>query len=284
MAEIFPDPVGLIAGNLNLPILVAEKIKAQGLPLCVVGIKGEVSKELSQLADHYLELPLGKLKPLAEFFLLHGCFKVCLAGGISRETILLNYSPDAAALKVLENLPNFQTDTLLRAIGLYLESQSLKLVSVIELAPEIVVPIGQLSRAAPSPALLEDLSLAFTLAKYLGKLDVGQTVVVENKIAIALEGADGTDATIRRGASLCQNPISVAKVVKPRQDTRFDLPVVGPHTLTLLAELKAGGLVLDAGALILLEAQKSIEIADKAGIVLLAWKEPPLVSLPNVEP
>ena len=96
-----------------------------------------------------------------------------------------------------------------------------------------------------------------------------------DKICVALEGADGTDATIRRGASLCSKPVSVAKVLKPNQDTRLDLPVIGPPTIKLLAEVKAGALFLDAKRLIILDEEDCRKLADDAGIALLAWLDAP---------
>ncbi|MDR2612497.1 MAG: UDP-2,3-diacylglucosamine diphosphatase LpxI [Deltaproteobacteria bacterium] len=268
-------PVGFIAGNLSLPVLAARKVKEEGRFLAVAGIGGEASEELRGLADRYTELSLGELRPLSGFFLGCGVRDVCMAGGVSRETIIRNYRPDEEAVKLMEGLRSFQTDSILRAVAGWLEARGLNLVSVTDLVPEILVRPGRIGRAEPSPELEEDLSFAFRIARELGRLDVGQTVVACDKIAVALEGADGTDATIRRGASLCSKPVAVAKVLKPSQDTRLDLPVVGPPTVRLLAEVKAGGLALDARGLILLEEEECARLADEAGIALVAWLDPP---------
>jgi DUF1009 family protein len=156
----------------------------------------------------------------------------------------------------------------------WLEERSLKLVSVTELAPGLLVQPGLLTQKAPSPELLEDLRLAFRVAKELGRLDVGQTAVVSDKIAVALEGADGTDATIRRGAALCRKPVAVAKTVKPSQDTRFDLPVVGLETIEVLLECRAGALALDASGLIFLDQEQCLALANRAGLAIVAWLGP----------
>jgi len=266
--------VGLIAGNLSLPVLAARKTKEEGRPLYVAGFCGETDPQLKLLSDRYLELPLGQLKPMADFFLENGVKKICLAGGLSRENIITSYQPDEAAIKLLESLSDFQTDNILRAVAGWLEERGLNLVSVAELIPEILVKPGLLTQTAPTPELLEDLNLAFRLAKELGRLDVGQTVVVSDKIAVALEGADGTNATIRRGASLCKKPIAVAKTVKPNQDFRLDLPVVGPETIEVLIECRAGGLALDSSGLIILEQDKCLQLANQAGLVILAGNVP----------
>jgi DUF1009 family protein len=267
--------VGLIAGNRSLPLIAARAVRAAGGSLATVALIGEAAPGLKKLSDHYLPLNLGQLDPLAKFFLDLGVKEVAMAGGISRESVLESYDPDEAAIRLMETLPNFQTDTILRGLAGFLEERGLKLVSVTDLAPGLLVTPGTLGSIEPKGALLADLILAFTIARELGRLDVGQTVVVSDLIAVALEGADGTDATIRRGAKISKNPIAVAKVLKPTQDVRFDLPVIGPPTLRLLAEKKAGGLALDARGLIILDPDTCRKIADGHGIALVAWLDPP---------
>ncbi|MDR1313865.1 MAG: UDP-2,3-diacylglucosamine diphosphatase LpxI [Deltaproteobacteria bacterium] len=272
--------MGFIAGNLSLPLIAARKVKEEGRFLAVAAIKGEASPELEGLADRYAEIPLGQLAPMADFFAGAGVTDVCMAGGVSRESIIRGYSPDGEAVKLMEGLDSFQTDSILRAAAGWLEARGLRLLSVTDLVPEILVKPGLRGAAAPSPELAEDLAFAFRIARELGRLDVGQTAVACDKIAVALEGADGTDATIRRGASLCSKPVAVAKVLKPSQDTRLDLPVVGPPTIRLLADVKAGGLALDARGLILLDEEECVRLADAAGIVLVAWLDPPPAASP----
>ncbi|MDR2406187.1 MAG: UDP-2,3-diacylglucosamine diphosphatase LpxI [Deltaproteobacteria bacterium] len=269
------SPVGLIAGNRTLPVIAAKALKARGVPLALCSLAGEAEEELKNYANFHITLSLGSLRPMVDFFKSSGVSELFMAGGIDRDNLLENYDPDDDAIALMESLSNFQTDTILRGLASYLERAGLKLISVTDIVPEILVKPGLLSETPPSPELLADLRLAFVLARELGRLDVGQTVVVSDLIAVALEGADGTDATIRRGASLSKRPIAVAKVLKPTQDTRFDLPVIGPPTLELLADLKAGGLVLDAKGLIILEEDKCIEIANSNKMALLAWMEAP---------
>jgi DUF1009 family protein len=251
--------------------MAARAVKRRGGELVVAGLSGETDGEIYNLADESIEAPLGALGAMVDFFLDKGCAILALAGGISREGLISRYQPDEEAIKVMESVESFQTDTILRALAAYLEGRGLKLVSVAELAPELLVSPGVLTKKAPEGELLEDLKMAFFLAKELGRLDCGQTVVVSDKIAVALEGADGTDATIRRGAALCRKPVAVAKVVKPTQDFRLDLPVIGPETIESLAGVKAGALALDAGGLIMLEPEKCLAMAEEAGLSIVAW-------------
>jgi DUF1009 family protein len=255
--------------------VVAQKIRDQGSPLVVVGLKGETDPKVATLADAYLELPLGQLQPLADFFLQNGAQKVCLIGGVSRDNVISAYQPDAVALELMATLDNFHTDAILRAVGGWLEAIGLSLVAVTDLVPDLAIKPGQLTKTSPSPSLLADLSLAYQVAKELGRLDVGQTVVVSDKIVVALEGADGTDETIRRGASLCRKPVAVAKVVKPTQDPRLDPPVVGPATFETLIAARAGALALDAQGLIFLERDLCLAQADDHNLAVVAWLNAP---------
>ena len=266
-----PGVVGLIAGNLSLPVMAARRLKAQGLTLVAVGLVGETDPEVYRLADHSLETNLGQIGAMGRFLAGHGVEKLCVVGGVTRQSVVNSYVPDEEAIKIMESLDNFQTDTILRALADYVESLGPRIVSVAELVPELLVKPGLLTPKAPNEELLKELRLAFYLARELGRLDCGQTVVVSDRLAVALEGADGTDATIRRGAALCQKRVAVAKAVKPNQDFRLDLPVIGPETIAVLAESRAAGLALDAGGLIMLEPEKCLEMAERADLVVLAF-------------
>jgi DUF1009 family protein len=264
--------VGLIAGNLSLPLRAARSVAARGGRLVVVGIRGETDPEVYKLADSHLEIVLGRLGAMADFFAAERADSVCLVGGVGRDNVVGAYEPDEAAVSVMERLPNFQTNTILRGLADYLESRGPRVVSVAELLPELLVRPGLLTSTPIKPDLLADLRLAFSLARELGRLDCGQTAVVSDLVAVALEGADGTDATVRRGSLLSKKRVAVAKTVKPGQDRRLDLPVVGPRTIEVLAECRAGALALDASGLIMLDPEECLAMAEAAGLAVVAWE------------
>ncbi|MDR1310051.1 MAG: UDP-2,3-diacylglucosamine diphosphatase LpxI [Deltaproteobacteria bacterium] len=263
--------VGLIAGNQGLPLLAARRLKAQGRVLAVIGLTGETDPGVYGLADHFLEVGLGQIGAMGRFLVGHGVGPLCIVGGVSRRSVIDSYVPDEVAIGIMESLEDFQTDTILRAVAGYLESLGPKVVSVASLVPELLVREGQLGALAPAAGLMAELRLAFFLAKELGRLDCGQTVVVSDRIAVALEGADGTDATIRRGAALCRKPVAVAKAVKPGQDLRLDLPVIGPETISVLTGCGAAGLALDASGLIMIEPDRCLAMADEAGLAVVGF-------------
>ena len=266
--------IGLIAGNRDLPLLVAEKARELGRPLAVAAFPGEAEPRLADLAENFTWLKLGQLTALADFFQAAGVRDLVMIGGLTRES-LFNYEPDEAAVNLMATLDDYHTDKILRAVCLWLEERGFRVRSASELLPELLTPPGLLTNRAPSDELLADLRVAWRVAKELGRLDVGQCAVVSDRITLAVEAAEGTDAAVRRGAALADKPVAVAKVVKPGQDPRLDPPVIGPETIRAMAETgRVGALVIDAGQVLMVNPAETIRLADEAGLALLAWAEP----------
>lgn len=265
--------IGLVAGNRELPIMVAEKLRAQGRPPVVVAIDGEADPRLETLADRFVSLKLGQLRATLDFFQAAGVRDFLMIGGIDRETILFNYEPDALFVEVLETLADFHTDKLLKAVAARMEEAGLKLGSVAELLPELLTSPGVLTRKAPDAELTADLKVAWRIAKELGRLDLGQTAVVSDRITLAAEAAEGTDAAVARGASLAHKPVAVAKVVKPTQDVRLDPPVIGPETIRVMAQAKVGALAVEADRVLIVNPVETVRLADEAGLALVAWTD-----------
>ncbi len=268
-----PAVIGLIAGNRELPLMAAAKARELGRPVAAVGIEGEVDPALEGLTAAFTRLKLGQLAALLDFFREAGVRDLVMIGGIDRETILLNYEPDEMFLEMLEGLEDFHTDRILRAVTARLEAHGFRLRAVTELLPELLTPPGLLTSAAPGPDLTADLRVAWRIAKELGRLDVGQTVVVSDRITLAVEAAEGTDAAVIRGAGLAGKPAAVAKVVKPMQDLRLDPPVIGPETIRVMAEAKVGALAVDAEHILIIDRAETVRLADQAGLAVVAWTD-----------
>ena len=265
-------PIGLIAGNRDLPLMAAAKARELGRPLVAAGIEGEASPELEKLADRFRIFKLGQVRPLLDYMVEAGVRELVMIGGISRETLVLNYEPDEVALEALEALEDFHTDRILRAATGLLEARGLSLRSVAELLPELLTPPGVLTRKIPDDNLMADLRIAWRIAKELGRLDVGQCAVVSGKITMAAEAAEGTDEAVIRGAALAGagQPVAVAKVVKPTQDLRLDPPVIGPDTIRVMARAGVSALAVDAGKVLIIDRDETVRLADQAGLALLA--------------
>jgi DUF1009 family protein len=193
--------------------------------------------------------------------------KTNLFGDLSR------VRPDATALALLAGLRTRNDDSILGALASLLEEKGVLLRPQAELVPELVAQEGQLGAVAPSPAQRAEIAFGFPVAKALGALDVGQTVVVRERAVLALEAIEGTDETIRRGTALGGPGAVVVKVAKPRQDPRFDVPTVGPDTLAVMIEGKAAVLAVEAGRTFLVEREALLRRADAHGIALVGVRE-----------
>ncbi|MGL4209881.1 MAG: LpxI family protein, partial [Candidatus Adiutrix sp.] len=253
-------PIGLIAGNRSLPMMVAQKAQQLGHPLFVAAIENEADCALEPLAQGFTRLKLGQMQSLIDFFAKAHVHNLIMIGGISRESILLNYEPDEVALEIMAQLNDFHTDKILTAVARHLETVGLHLSSVAELMPELLAQPGVLTKKAPDKDMIADLKIAFRMAKELGRLDVGQCAVVSDTITLALEAAEGTDETVKRGGLLAHKPVAVAKVVKPMQDLRLDPPVIGPDTVRTMAQANVGALVIDAFKVLIIEQEETIRL------------------------
>lgn len=267
------EPLGLIAGNRELPLLVAQKAREAGRPLFVAALAGEADPGLEKLADGLAWVKLGQLRAMLGFFKAARVRDVVMIGGVDRDNIVFNYEPDDLAVEVMEALDDFHTDKILRAVAGRLEREGLRLGAVTDLLPELLTPLGALTRQAPGEALLADLKVAWRVAKALGRVDVGQTAVVSDRITLAVEAAEGTDETVKRGAALAAKPVAVAKVVKPMQDLRLDPPVIGPQTIRVMAGCGVGALALDGQGLLIVGRDEVTRLADEAGLAIVVWKD-----------
>jgi DUF1009 family protein len=191
-----------------------------------------------------------------------------MAGGISRGRLFKDFRPDLRALNLVRRAGAGKDDKLLRAVAAELESEGIIIEPSTLFCPELLASAGQLSRRAPNDEERRDLEYGFKIAKEIGRLDIGQCVVVRRQVVAALEAIEGTDAAIRRGGELAGPGVVVVKVSKPEQDLRFDVPAVGADTIRTMAEIKAAVLGLEAGKTLIFNRADMQAAADAAGIAV----------------
>lgn len=275
-----PRRVGLLAGGGRFPILFAEAARAQGLSVYCVGVAGMVPEELADICDDFAAIPLGRLGKAIRLFNRGGVKHCVMAGKIEKTVIFkrfrwIRHFPDWRALHMLFTyaVKDKKDDTLLLAIIREFSRDGIQFASALDYCPELLVKHGFLTKRKPTPQQWKDIRFGWELAKEMGRLDVGQTVVVSDQAVIAIEAIEGTDRCIRRAGTLCKRgKFTVVKVAKPQQDMRFDVPTIGVQTIQSMREAGGRILAIESERTILLDEPEVVALADKLGIAIVSLK------------
>jgi UDP-2,3-diacylglucosamine hydrolase len=266
---------GLIAGNGRFPFLVLEGARSQGIEMAVIAIKEEASAELEKIAKRLHWVSLGELSKTIDYLHKEGVTQAVMAGQVKHSKIFSAIRPDWKLAKLLFSLPRKNTDALIGGVAKVLQDEGIQLVdSTLFLKPLLPEP-GVLTRRAPNEQESADIAYGHSVARQIAGMDIGQTVVISDLACVAVEAMEGTDETIARAARIVEGkPLVVVKVSKPKQDMRFDVPVVGLPTIEQMKSSRATALAVDAGSTLLFDRQKLIELADAAGIAIQAFAAP----------
>jgi UDP-2,3-diacylglucosamine hydrolase len=262
------ETVGLIAGGGQFPLRVADGARAKGLQVVAAAHRGETDPTLSDRVDEIVWVKLGQLGQIIRAFKKRRIGRAVMAGTITKKRMFENILPDLRGLKVMSRLAVFHDDDILRAVAEELLKEGIEIVHSATFVPELMAPEGCLTRKKPTKAEEEEIRFGWRIAKELGRLDIGQCVVVRKKTVLALEAMEGTDETILRGGALAREKAVVVKVSKPNQDLRFDVPSVGLGTIEVMARVKAAILAVEAGKTLLFDRSEMIAYADKNGICI----------------
>jgi DUF1009 family protein len=264
------ERIGLIAGSGRFPVLFAETARRRGVEVVAVAHRSETAPELEGVVAETVWIYPGELEAMIATFKRAGVRRAVMVGGIAKPRLFSELRPDARALAVIQRVGQLRDDLVLRAVAAELESEGIAIVESTTFLGEIVPTAGVLGALAPDDAQWNDIRFGFRAAKVIGQFDIGQSVVVRLGAVVAVEGIEGTDATIRRAGQLANGDITVVKVCKPTQDTRFDLPAVGPGTVRTLAEVRGRVLAIEADRTITLDREEMVALADAAGIAIVA--------------
>jgi DUF1009 family protein len=263
------NSLGLIAGNGVYPLLVAKAARAAGIKRIVAAaFEKETDPALAQFVDDIEWMRVGQLGRLVSFFKGREVHGAIMAGQIDPRN-LFDLRPDIKALIVLARLKTRNAETIFGAVGDELAKAGTKLLPATTFLEDCLATPGVIAGPKLSKREKQDVAYGFEIAKATSRLDVGQTVVVKSGTVLAVEAFEGTNEAIKRGGALGRKDSVVVKVSKPNQDFRFDVPVVGPHTLQTAREAKVRVVAVEAGRTLLLEREKIAEIADQSGISLV---------------
>jgi hypothetical protein len=265
-----PKSLGLIAGNGKFPLLFAQKAKSQNYNVIAAGIKGDTSLFLKFFVKKYACFKVGELKKLFAFFKESGVRQVIMAGQVNPNNLFeKDVAFDDEFRNLFDALSDRKADTIFTAIADRLRAQGLELVDSTFLLKEYLAPKGTITKRGPTLDELEDITFGAKIAKEMGGIDVGQTVVVKDKAIVAIEAMEGTDRTIFRGGKIAQSGAVVIKMSKPNQDVRFDVPVIGPRTIKAMIKSKAKCLGIEAEKTLIIDYDKCLSLANKADICIV---------------
>jgi len=262
-------PLGLVAGSGAFPAAFVREARARGRRVVCVGHRGETDPALEAAVDAFTWVRVGQFGKVLEALKSGGVDEAVLLGGLTKTSIFDGALPDATGLKLLARVAVRSDDNLLRAIAREFEGQGIRIIPSAPYLRALAAPEGVLGREQPTADERADIAYGLRLAKHLGAFDVGQTVVVKQGVPVALEGIEGTDACIERGARLAGAGAVVVKCVKPAQDARFDLPAAGPVTLEVCAKQGIRVLAVEAGGTLLADRAAMVKLADAHHIVFL---------------
>jgi len=263
---------GLIAGNGQFPFLVLDAARDQGIEMAVIAIREEASPELEKVAKRLHWVSLGELSRTLDLLHEEGVTRAVMAGQVKHNKIFSSIRPDWKLAKLLLSLPLKNTDSLIGAVAKVLESEGVQLVDSTSFLKPLVPAPGVLTRRAPNEHEAADIAYGREIARQIAGLDLGQTVVIRDRACVAVEAMEGTDETIERAARLAGDAsLVLVKVSKPRQDMRFDVPVIGLKTVEVMQRCRVTALAMDAGRTLLFDRARVLEAADAAGIAIEAF-------------
>ena len=263
--------IAIIAGGGALPHKVAKACLQQGIDFLIVMLKGQADPALADIGPHFL-VRLGETEKTLEHLKAHGIDTLVLAGSVRRPG-LLDLRADMKTLRFFMKLRKAAVgdDALLRAVAKELESDGFKIIGAHTLVPDVLAGKGIFGKHAPNAGHQADITRGLDVALELGRLDIGQAVIVQQGIVLGVEAVEGTDWLLGRCKKLKRKGLGgvLVKICKPGQDSRFDLPTVGPRTVKMAAEAGLDGIAVESGKTIVLEREEMIAKADRAGLFII---------------
>jgi UDP-2,3-diacylglucosamine hydrolase len=262
---------GMIAGNGRFPLLALEAARKAGIEVVAIGIKEEASPEIEPLATRCHWISLGALSKLIEICRKEGVTEIMMCGQVKHAKIFSSIVPDWRLVKLLTSLEAKNTDALIGGVAKVLADEGITLADSTLLLRDLLAPEGVLTKRSPTPEEDRDIACGRKVAAALSEHDIGQSVAIAERACVAVEAMEGTDAMLRRAASLVEGkPLRLVKGSRRRRHMLFDVPVIGPQTIDVMLETNTTALAMDAARTLLIDRQDLIRRADAAALTIIA--------------
>jgi len=263
------ERIGLIAGSGQFPLLFSKAAAKKGLGVFTVAYVNEADPALSGLSEEIQWLHLGQIKRLIRFFKQNKVRHAVMLGAVRKTRLFSDLKPDMKAIAIIAGMRHTHDDAVMRAFADHLEKEGIQIEPSTFLLPELLATQGIWTRRKPSRSEKKDIAMGFQIAREIGRLDIGQSVIVGGGSTLAVEAIDGTDATIERGGRLGNGEAVLVKVCKPNQDFRFDVPSVGAQTIETMSRYNVRALAIEAQRTVVFDRSDMIRLADENGIAIV---------------
>jgi UDP-2,3-diacylglucosamine hydrolase len=265
-------PWGLIAGNGRFPLLALETARGLGHEIVVVAIEGEASKQIEKYGAPVHWITIAQLGNLIDILKREGVREVMMTGQVKHASIFSSLRPDWRLFKLLTSLKERNTSALIEGIQKVLKDEGIELVDSTRLLKPLLAEEGVLTKRKPEKDEEADLNYGRKVAQVLASVDVGQSVAISERACVAAEAMEGTDAMLRRAATLTGGkPLRLVKVSRGRAHMLFDIPVAGLTTIQTMIETTTTAFALDAGRTLLIDKEEMLEAANRAGLALVGY-------------
>ena len=261
---------GLIAGDGQLPVKMAQYAKENGFEIVAISLSDDNYRDLKKYCSKVYSCAPGEPLKIEKILKDEGVKQLTFLGKVNKSILLKRPKFDSKAVEFFKKAVRLNDDKVMLMIIEELEQIGVTVLDQTIFIKNLMIPSGVLGKVQPTKEQIADVNYGYEIAKEVGKLDIGQSVVIKDKMIMAVEAIEGTDKCICRGAKLAKNGASIIKVAKPKQDKRFDIPAIGLKTLKTIKRYKAGLIAVEAGATIIVDQEKTIQYADKHGIVIMA--------------
>lgn len=261
----------LMAGDGNLPIAMAKSAAQNGFEVICISLSSDNVKELKKYCSKVVSYGPGQVNSITKFLQEEGIKQLTFLGKVSKTMLVKRPKLERRAIEMLKEMKKLNDDAVMLRIIQEMESIGVTILDQTIFIKNLMVQKGVLTKLAPTEAQNIDIEYGFKIAKQMGGLDIGQSVVMKDRMIMAIEAIEGTDRCIKRGGKLARKKNAVVvKVSKPAQDKRFDIPAVGLRTIKTMKKYGANVLALESGETIIVNADKMIEFANKNNMVIVA--------------
>lgn len=270
MAITLEKKQGLIAGDGLLPVKMAQYAKENGFEVVAISLSNDNYRDLKKYCSKVYSFCPGEALKIEKVLKDEGIKQLTFLGKVSKGIILKRPKFDSKALDFIKRAVRLNDDKVMLMLIEELENIGITIIDQTTFIKNLMIPSGVLGKVQPTKEQAEDVNYGYWLAKETGKLDIGQSVVIKDKMIMAVEAIEGTDRCIRRGCKLAKKDACVIKVAKPNQDKRFDIPAIGLRTLKTMRKYKASLIAVEAGETIIVDQEAVIKYADRHNIVIMA--------------